>query len=100
MASRAHFRTLAAAHPALELPDRRLPRAPQCREIHRAVHGAGTFDFEISETCIQRVTELLKAIPGTQVEDVQIGEAHVESTGEPSLILKTLKDAGFPAAFE
>jgi copper chaperone len=50
--------------------------------------------------CIQRVTETLKAIPGTTVEDVQIGEAHFESAAEPSLILRKLRDAGFPAVFE
>ena len=50
--------------------------------------------------CIQRVNEILKAIPGTTVENVQIGEAHLESTQEPSLILNKLKDAGFPAVFE
>jgi copper chaperone len=50
--------------------------------------------------CIQRVTEILKAIPGTQVENVQIGEAHIESTAEPSLILQILKEAAYPAVFE
>ena len=50
--------------------------------------------------CIQRVTEVLKAVPGTKVEDVQIGEARLESTTEPDLILKKLKDCGFPAVFE
>jgi copper chaperone len=50
--------------------------------------------------CIQHVTDILKAIPGTNVEDVQIGEAHLESAAEPSLILTKLKDGGFPAVFE
>jgi copper chaperone CopZ len=50
--------------------------------------------------CIQRVTETLKAIPGTKVEDVQIGEAHFESEAEPGVVLKKLRDAGFPAVFE
>jgi copper chaperone CopZ len=50
--------------------------------------------------CIQHVTEILKAIPGTTVEDVQIGEAHLESAAEPSLILQRLKEGGFPAVFE
>jgi copper chaperone len=50
--------------------------------------------------CIQRVTEILKAIPGTKVEDVQIGEAHVESATEAGVILSKLRDAGFPAVFE
>jgi copper chaperone len=50
--------------------------------------------------CIQHVTEILKSIPGTKVEDVQIGEAHLESAAEPSLILTKLKDCGFPAVFE
>jgi copper chaperone CopZ len=50
--------------------------------------------------CIQRVTEILKGIPGTTVENVQIGEAHVESAAEPKLILQKLKDAGYPAVFE
>jgi copper chaperone len=50
--------------------------------------------------CIQRVTETLKAISGTTVENVQIGEAHIQSTAEPALILKKLKDAGYPATFE
>jgi copper chaperone len=50
--------------------------------------------------CIQHVSEILKAIPGTKVDDVQIGEAHLESTTEPGLILKKLKDGGFPAVFE
>jgi hypothetical protein len=31
---------------------------------------------------------------------VQIGEAHLESMTEPGLILKKLKDGGFPAVFE
>jgi hypothetical protein len=54
----AHFRTLATAHPALKLPNRRLLRAPQRREIHGAVHGAsGAFDFEVSEARIQRIAD-------------------------------------------
>jgi copper chaperone len=50
--------------------------------------------------CIRRVTETLTAIPGTKVEDVQIGHALLESAAEPAVILKQLRDAGFPAVFE
>jgi copper chaperone len=50
--------------------------------------------------CIRRVTDTLKAIPGTTVENVQIGEAQIESEAETGVILKQLRDAGFPAVFE
>jgi copper chaperone CopZ len=50
--------------------------------------------------CIQRVHEVLEAIPGTRVEDVQIGKAQIESTAEPATILIALRNAGYPAAFE
>jgi copper chaperone len=50
--------------------------------------------------CIQRVTETLKGIAGTTVENVQIGEAHIQSTADPAVILQKLKDVGFPATFE
>ena len=50
--------------------------------------------------CIQRVREVLEAIPGTKVEDVQIGTAQIESAAEPATILKQLRDIGFPAVFE
>lgn len=50
--------------------------------------------------CIERVREVLGAIPGTSVEDVQIGKAQIESTAQPAVILKTLQDAGYPAVFE
>jgi copper chaperone len=50
--------------------------------------------------CIRRVTEILTAIPGTKVTDVQIGQALLESKAAPEVILKQLHDAGFPAVFE
>ncbi|HWZ52164.1 MAG TPA: heavy metal-associated domain-containing protein [Granulicella sp.] len=50
--------------------------------------------------CIERVTETLKGIAGTKVEDVQIGKARIETEAEPGVILRALKEAGFPAAFE
>jgi copper chaperone CopZ len=50
--------------------------------------------------CIRRVTQTLQGVPGTQVEDVQIGGAHVESTAEPGVILAALAKAGYPAHLE
>jgi copper chaperone CopZ len=50
--------------------------------------------------CIQRVREVLEAIPGTRVEDVQIGKARIESEAEPTTILMALRAVGYPAVFE
>jgi copper chaperone len=50
--------------------------------------------------CIRRVTQTLRGIPGTRVEEVQIGGAQVESTAEPGVIVAALAKAGYPARLE
>jgi len=54
----AHLRAWSTAHALLKLPDRRFTRAAKGRQVHGAVGvAAGTFDFEIPETCIERVAD-------------------------------------------
>ncbi|SNS96560.1 Copper chaperone CopZ [Granulicella rosea] len=50
--------------------------------------------------CVRRVTMALNKLPGTQVEEVQIGAARIATTATPPEILAALDKAGYPARVE
>ncbi len=50
--------------------------------------------------CVRRVTMALNKLPGTQVEEVQIGAARIETTATPPEILAALDKAGYAARVE
>ncbi len=50
--------------------------------------------------CVKRVTMALNKVPGTKVEDVQIGAARIESAAPQGDILAALDKAGYPARVE
>ncbi len=50
--------------------------------------------------CVRRVTMALNKIPGTQVEEVQVGAARIETTAAPAEVLAALGKAGYPAHVE
>jgi copper chaperone CopZ len=50
--------------------------------------------------CVLRVTKALNQLPGTKVEEVQIGAARIETTAAPPEILAALDKAGYPAHIE
>ena len=49
--------------------------------------------------CIRRVTQALQGAPGTEVEEVRIGAARVQLSGEsaPEPLIAALATAGFEA---
>jgi copper chaperone CopZ len=50
--------------------------------------------------CVRHVTRALDAVPGVTVREVKLGEATVETTGEPAVIdaiVRALADAAYPA---
>ena len=50
--------------------------------------------------CVRRVTAALNALPGTKVEEVQIGMARIETAATPEQILAAIGKTGFPAHIE
>jgi copper chaperone len=48
-------------------------------------------------SCVRRVTQVLNALPGTRAEEVRVGGARVETSGEAKQIEAALAAAGFPA---
>ncbi len=50
--------------------------------------------------CVRRVTMALKKIPGTAVEEVQIGAARVKTEAAPEVVVAALAKAGYPAQVE
>jgi copper chaperone CopZ len=50
--------------------------------------------------CIRRVTQALNAVPGTRVEEVQIGAARIETSATPEQVLAAMQKTGFPAHIE
>ena len=52
------------------------------------------------EACVRRVTQALQAVPGTQVESVRVGGAHVRSESDsttPQALIAAIEKAGFTA---
>jgi len=47
--------------------------------------------------CVRRVLQTLNALPGTHVEEVQIGHARVRTEEADADVCATLAAAGFPA---
>lgn len=50
--------------------------------------------------CIRRVTQALNALPGTTVEEVQIGAARIQTEATPEQVLAAMQKTGFPAQLE
>ena len=50
--------------------------------------------------CIRRVTQALAAVPGTRVEEVQLGAARIDTTASPDALLAAVAKTGFPARIE
>jgi copper chaperone len=50
--------------------------------------------------CVRRVSMTLNKLPGTKVEEVQIGAARLETSASPDEILAALGKAGYPAHIE
>jgi copper chaperone len=54
-------------------------------------------------SCVRRVTQVLTATEGIQVQEVRIGAARLSSSGEPAaveLAMTALSKAGYPAHLE
>lgn len=47
--------------------------------------------------CVRRVTAALNAVPGTYVEQVEVGMARVNSTAHADALIAAVGKAGFPA---
>ena len=47
--------------------------------------------------CVRRVTAALNAVPGTRVEQVEVGMARVDSSASDEALLAAVSKAGFPA---
>ena len=54
-------------------------------------------------SCVRRATQALQKVPGTQVEEVRIGAARVNFSGEAAVLdqlIESLRKAGLPAHVE
>jgi hypothetical protein len=84
----ARLGTRPATHPLFKLPDWRLSRAPQRREVDRAVRvAAGTFHLEKPEAGIQGVPDRRAGLCGAAVafHPIVPGIAGRDVSGEPGL---------------
>ncbi len=50
--------------------------------------------------CVRRVTAALNAVPGTEVEQVEVGMARVRSSAASEALVAAVAKAGFPAHAE
>lgn len=50
--------------------------------------------------CVRRVTAALNAVPGTHVNQVEVGMARVESSVDADTLIAAIGKAGFPASVE
>ncbi len=48
--------------------------------------------------CVRRVTMALNKIPGTAVDEVQVGLARVRTEARVGVLLEALAKAGYPAS--
>lgn len=56
-----------------------------------------TIDNMHCGACVRRVTAALNAVPGTRVEQVEVGMARVESSATDDVLIAAVGKAGFPA---